>query len=54
MTDPNFIILYVDSPAISAQFYEDLLEKPAGNRGLTKVCHVRSCVRREVGSMVEA
>ena len=27
MTDPNFIILYVDSPAISAQFYTDLLGK---------------------------
>jgi hypothetical protein len=27
MTDPNFIILYVDSPAISAQFYADLLGK---------------------------
>ena len=28
MTNPNFIILYVDSPAISAQFYADLLGKP--------------------------
>jgi predicted enzyme related to lactoylglutathione lyase len=27
MTDPNFIILYVDSPAVSAGFYTDLLEK---------------------------
>lgn len=27
MTDPNFIILYVDSPVISAQFYADLLGK---------------------------
>lgn len=25
MTDPNFLILYVDSPAVSAQFYADLL-----------------------------
>ena len=28
MTDPNFIILYVDSPAISTQFYTELLGKP--------------------------
>lgn len=27
MTDPNFIILYVDSPATSARFYADLLDK---------------------------
>ena len=27
MTDPNFVILYVDSPAKSAEFYADLLEK---------------------------
>lgn len=27
MTDPNFIILYVADPAISAQFYADLLVK---------------------------
>jgi len=27
MTDPNFIILYVDSPESSAQFYHDLLGK---------------------------
>lgn len=29
MTDPNFIILYVDSPTTSANFYTDLLGKPA-------------------------
>lgn len=29
MPDPNFIILYVDSPASSAQFYGDLLGKQA-------------------------
>lgn len=29
MTDPNFIILYVDSPEASARFYADLLGKPA-------------------------
>jgi len=28
MTDPNFIILYVDSPANSAQFYAGILETP--------------------------
>ena len=28
MTDPNFILLYVDSPAASAGFYADLLGKP--------------------------
>jgi catechol 2,3-dioxygenase-like lactoylglutathione lyase family enzyme len=28
MTDPNFIILYVDSPTISARFYADLLGRP--------------------------
>jgi catechol 2,3-dioxygenase-like lactoylglutathione lyase family enzyme len=28
MTDPNFVILYVDNPATSAAFYEDLLGKP--------------------------
>jgi len=27
MTDPNFVILYVDSPAKSAEFYADLREK---------------------------
>lgn len=27
MTDPNFIILYVDNPANSTVFYENLLEK---------------------------
>lgn len=27
MTDPNFIILYVDSPANSAKFYGELLAK---------------------------
>ena len=27
MTDPNFIILYVDSPAASAAFYAELLGK---------------------------
>lgn len=27
MTDPNFIILYVDSPVASANFYADLLGK---------------------------
>jgi predicted enzyme related to lactoylglutathione lyase len=29
MTDPNFIILYVDQPPASAAFYADLLGKPA-------------------------
>lgn len=29
MTDPNFILLYVDNPAASAAFYADLLGKPA-------------------------
>jgi catechol 2,3-dioxygenase-like lactoylglutathione lyase family enzyme len=28
MPDPNFILLYVDSPALSARFYKDLLGKP--------------------------
>src|SRR6267378_2941687 len=28
MPDPNFILLYVDSPARSARFYKDLLGKP--------------------------
>jgi len=28
MPDPNFILLYVDSPAASAGFYADLLGKP--------------------------
>ena len=28
MTDPNFIILYVDSPVVSAGFYADLIGKP--------------------------
>lgn len=28
MADPNFIILYVDNPAASANFYADLLGKP--------------------------
>jgi catechol 2,3-dioxygenase-like lactoylglutathione lyase family enzyme len=28
MPDPNFILLYVDSPARSAGFYKDLLGKP--------------------------
>ena len=28
MPDPNFILLYVDSPAASAGFYTDLLGKP--------------------------
>ena len=27
MTDPNFILLYVDSPTASAAFYGDLLDK---------------------------
>ncbi len=27
MTDPNFIILYVDSPVVSAGFYADLIGK---------------------------
>ena len=27
MTDPNFIILYVDNPSVSADFYADLLGK---------------------------
>ncbi|QDG70140.1 VOC family protein [Janthinobacterium tructae] len=29
MTDPNFIILYVDSPVASADFYAELLGKSA-------------------------
>ena len=28
MPDPNFVILYVDNPAISATFYADLLGRP--------------------------
>ena len=28
MADPNFIILYVDNPAASADFYAELLGKP--------------------------
>ena len=28
MPDPNFIILYVDNPPLSARFYADLLGKP--------------------------
>jgi catechol 2,3-dioxygenase-like lactoylglutathione lyase family enzyme len=28
VTDPNFIILYVDQPAASADFYQGLLGKP--------------------------
>lgn len=28
MTDPNFIILYVDNPTISVRFYADLLGRP--------------------------
>jgi len=28
MPDPNFILLYVDSPPASARFYQDLLGKP--------------------------
>jgi predicted enzyme related to lactoylglutathione lyase len=28
MPDPNFVILYVESPAASAAFYADLLEHP--------------------------
>jgi predicted enzyme related to lactoylglutathione lyase len=27
-TDPNFILLYVESPTASAAFYADLLERP--------------------------
>jgi catechol 2,3-dioxygenase-like lactoylglutathione lyase family enzyme len=29
MADPNFIILYVDNPPASAEFYAELLGKPA-------------------------
>jgi catechol 2,3-dioxygenase-like lactoylglutathione lyase family enzyme len=29
MPNPNFILLYVDSPPLSARFYQDLLGKPA-------------------------
>ncbi|KAA9001951.1 extradiol dioxygenase [Affinibrenneria salicis] len=29
MYDPNFIILYVDSPSDSVRFYQQLLSKPA-------------------------
>jgi len=28
MSDPNFVILYVDNPSASAAFYGDLLDKP--------------------------
>ena len=28
MPDPNFVILYVDSPPASAAFYADLLGRP--------------------------
>jgi catechol 2,3-dioxygenase-like lactoylglutathione lyase family enzyme len=28
MSDPNFVILYVDNPAVSAAFYADLLGRP--------------------------
>ena len=28
MPDPNFILLYVDSPALSARFYADLIGRP--------------------------
>lgn len=28
MMDPNFILLYVERPAASAAFYQDLLDKP--------------------------
>jgi catechol 2,3-dioxygenase-like lactoylglutathione lyase family enzyme len=28
MSDPNFVLLYVDSPEASAAFYRDLLGKP--------------------------
>ena len=28
MPDPNFILLYVDSPATSARFYTDLIGRP--------------------------
>jgi predicted enzyme related to lactoylglutathione lyase len=28
MSDPNFVILYVDNPAASAAFYADLLGRP--------------------------
>jgi catechol 2,3-dioxygenase-like lactoylglutathione lyase family enzyme len=28
MPDPNFILLYVDSPAASARFYTDVIGKP--------------------------
>lgn len=35
MTDPNFIILYVDSPESSAQFYHELLGKAPVERSAT-------------------
>jgi predicted enzyme related to lactoylglutathione lyase len=28
MTDPNFLILYVDNPVAAAAFYADLLDRP--------------------------
>jgi len=28
MTDPNFILLFVDSPQVTARFYSDLLGRP--------------------------
>lgn len=28
MLDPNFVILYVDNPSLSAAFYTDLLKRP--------------------------
>ena len=37
MADPNFIILYVDSPTASADFYAELLGKPR------RSCASRTC-----------
>jgi catechol 2,3-dioxygenase-like lactoylglutathione lyase family enzyme len=37
MTDINFIILYVESPAISEAFYADLLGRPAAESAPTFV-----------------
>jgi len=37
MTDPNFILLYVDDPSTSARFYTDLLGKPPAQSSPTFV-----------------
>ena len=37
VTDPNFILLYVESPAASAAFYADLLGRPPADSSPTFV-----------------